>query len=343
MSTSETFDAAGRERELLAEANSWDTSAPVPAAHDDIPTVDIGPWLESDSPDDLREAADALRHASETVGFYQLVGHGVDPAMIQRTFAAIKTFHEIPEAVRQQITMDRPDWPIAGVGYLPVGERKLPRRKFGNLNEAFLLKSDTSIAFDDNQWLAEADAPGFKTAVGEFAASVEAVALRLVPVYAAALDLPTSFFDDAFAAPFWRLRMTHYPPDPPGPDGAYGIAPHVDTTFFTLLLQDSPGLTIFHEPRQEWVEVPVIDNAFVVNSGELLRQWSNDRFLSARHFANNTIANNTGAASRYSIPFFFNANADYVMECLPSCHDDDNPPKYAPVSYRASQAAVQGE
>lgn len=332
------FDAAARERELLAEANSWDTSTPVPAEPNDIPTVDIGPWRTSGEVRDLQHAADALRAASESVGFYQLVGHGIDRPLIDRTFAAIKAFHEIPEATRRTIRMDHPDWPVGGVGFLPVGERKLPRREFGNLNEAFLAKSDTTIAFDDNQWLAEADAPGFKTAVAEFAAAVESVALGLVEVYAAALDLPRDFFADAFTTPFWRLRMTHYPPDPPGPDGAFGIAPHVDTTFFTLLLQDSPGLTIFHEPRQQWVEVPVIDNAFVVNSGELLRQWSNDRFLSARHFANNT-----GRASRYSIPFFFNANADHVMECLPSCHDADNPPKYAPVSYRASQAAVQGE
>jgi len=330
VSSAGSFDAEAKERELLAEANSWDTSAPVPAQKNDIPTVDIGPWMTSRDPDALREVANALRIASETVGFYQLIGHGVDRSFVNRTFDAIRTFHAIPETVKR--------WPIGGVGYLPVGERKLPRRQYGNLNEAFLLKRDSGIAFDDNQWLSETDAPGFKAMVAEFASAVEAVALSLIPVYATALDVAATWFDDAFASPFWRLRMTHYPPDPPGPDGAFGIAPHVDTTFFTLLLQDSPGLTIFHEPRQQWVEVPVIDDAFVVNSGELLRQWSNDRFLSARHFANNS-----GATSRYSIPFFFNANADYVMECLPSCHDADNPPKYAPVSYRASQAAVQGE
>jgi isopenicillin N synthase-like dioxygenase len=75
-----------------------------------------------------------------------------------------------------------------------------------------------------------------------------------------------------------------------------------------------------------------------VNSGELLRQWSNDRFLSTRHFANNT-----SGESRYSVPFFFNANADYPMECLPSCHGPGNPPRYPTISYKESQAVVQGE
>ena len=75
-----------------------------------------------------------------------------------------------------------------------------------------------------------------------------------------------------------------------------------------------------------------------MNSGELLRQWTNDRYLSVRHFANNA-----AAGSRYSIPFFYNAAADYPMECLPTCQGPGNPPKYPTISYEQSQAAAQGE
>lgn len=122
----------------------------------------------------------------------------------------------------------------------------------------------------------------------------------------------------------------------------HGINPHVDTTFFTLLLQDSPGLTIYHTPKDRWINVPLVPNAFVVNSGELLRQWTNDRFLSVRHFANaGSLDNDT--ADRYSIPFFVNATRDYVMECIPTCFDDGNPAKYPPISYNQSQGVVQGE
>ena len=107
----------------------------------------------------------------------------------------------------------------------------------------------------------------------------------------------------------------------------------------TLLLQDSPGLVIHSAKHRQWIKPPQIENAFVVNSGELLKQGSNDRFLSTRHFANNAAA----GQSRYSIPFFFNATADYPMACLPSCHDEQNPPKYPTISYLESQAVVQGE
>jgi isopenicillin N synthase-like dioxygenase len=133
--------------------------------------------------------------------------------------------------------------------------------------------------------------------------------------------------------------MTHYPPQPDVPADEFGIAPHVDTTFCTILAQDRPGLTIYSERRRQWIRAPLLDDAFIVNAGELLRTWSNDRFISVKHFANN----NTGNESRYSIPFFLNANSDYRMTCIPSCCGPGNPAKYPPVSYVESQAVVQGE
>lgn len=333
------FDPEAKERELLAEANSWDVSNPADAAPGDIPVVDVGPYFATGERADLDVAAAALRQACERVGFFQLVGHQIDPALIADTFAWSKRFHDLDVDVKQTINLDNPDWPIPAVGYLPVGERRLPRRAKGNINEAFLIKSDRGVDYGDNQWLPDSELPGFRAAIETYGRAVSSLALRLLPVYAVALDLASDFFDPGFEHPFWRLRFTHYPPFEPAEDDEFGIAPHVDTTFFTILLQDSPGLTIHSAERGEWIKVPMLENAFVVNSGELLKQWSNDRFLSVRHFANNAAS----GESRYSIPLFFNATADYPMECLPSCHDEQNPPKYPTISYSQSQAVVQGE
>jgi isopenicillin N synthase-like dioxygenase len=96
---------------------------------------------------------------------------------------------------------------------------------------------------------------------------------------------------------------------------------------------------VYSEARECWISVPMIDGAIIVNSGELLKQWSNDEFLSAKHFANNARSED----SRYSIPFFFNANADYPMACIPSCCGPDRPAKYPTISYQQSQGVVQGE
>ena len=332
------FDPAAREAELVAEATSWNTSSPVPAEPGDIPIVDIGPWLASGQRSDLDAAADVLRDACERVGFFQLVGHGLTGAPRQRILDAAVRFHALPVEVKERIHIDRPERRLGGVGYLPIGERRLPRRAQGNRNEAFLVKRDVDIDWDDNQWLDEDALPGFRDAVIEYAVAAEALCIELVRVYAVALDLEPDWFDEAFEQPFWRLRLTHYPPEVERHEDAFGIAPHVDTTFLTLLLQDGPGLVIYSASRDRWIEVPVVDDAFVVNTGELLKQWSNDRFLSTRHFANNDTPD-----ARYSVPLFLNASGDYPMECLPTCCGPDNPPKYATVSYNESQAVVQGE
>ena len=348
-----TFDPVAKARQLVEESTSWDTSVTVDAEPGDIPMVDVSAYFASGERADLDAVATVVREACETVGFFQLTGHGVPRPLIEATFAETRRLHALPADVTDRIRLDRPDFPLRGVGYMPVGERKLPIRSSGNVNEAFVIKTDRDIDFDDNQWPDERAIPGFRAAVERYAEAVEGLAMRLLPIYAVALDMAPDFFDEGFRHPFWRLRMTHYPPvhigrrDERETDaelGDYGIPPHVDTTFFTLLLQDSPGLTIYSTLRDAWVNAAVVDDAYVVNTGELLRQWTNDRFLSVRHYANNNAANNNGQdASRYSIPFFFNATADYPMACVPSCCGPDNPAKYPPVSYLQSQAVVQGE
>ena len=333
------FDPVEKENQLKSESDSWDTSAPEDARMDDIPVINLEPYFTGGSASTLNDTASQLRVACEEVGFFSIVGHQVPWTQLRQMFDLTRQFHALPLELKQTTLMDRAEWPIGGVGYLPMKNHKLPARDKGNLNEAFLVKHDHRIGFDDNQWPEDETIPGFRKAVEDYAASLEALGRRLLPLFAVALKMPPTFFDEAFDKPLYRLRMTHYPPVKATPVDEFGIAPHVDTSFCTILAQDRPGLTIFSERRQCWIKAPLLENAFMVNSGELLKQWTNDFFISVKHFANN----NTGTRSRYSIPFFLNANSNYRMTCVPSCCNEDNPAKYAPISYAESQAAVQGE
>lgn len=337
----EIFNPYQKEQQLRKDADTWDTSKPLPAEVGDIPVLDLHEYFTTGDPDARGVLAVQLREACEEVGFLSIVGHQIPAEQMEKTFGMVARFHDLPLATKQTILMDRPDWPLGGVGYLPVKNRKLPSRDKGNLNEAFLVKCDHQLGMDDNQWLADEVLPGFREMVEQYAESMEDLGKRLLPIFATALDMPANFFDEAFQLPFYRLRMTHYPPlaNAERPADEYGIAPHVDTSFCTILAQSQPGLTIFSERRQQWISAPLLENGFIVNAGELLRQWTNDRFISTKHFANN----NTGDTARYSIPFFFNANSEYPMECVPSCCGPDNPAKYPPISYSQSQAVVQGE
>ncbi len=339
MANKTEFDPTAKEQQLRSESEQWDTSSPEEARPDDIPTIDLGAWFTSGSDEDLAVAAEQLRIACEETGFFSIIGHQVSSDDLDATFEQVRQFHAMPIERKNSILMDRPDWPVGGMGYLPLKNRKLPARETGNVNEAFIIKCDDKLDMDDNQWPDPAWLPEFRARVERYAHQMEELGKRMLPIYARALDIPNDFFTEAFVKPLYRLRMTHYPAVQSDPDNAFGIAPHVDTSFCTILAQDRPGLSVFSERRKVWVNAPVIKDSFIVNTGELLKQWTNDRFLSTRHFANN----NTGTESRYSIPFFFNANPHHVMSCIPSCCSEDNPAKYPPISYAQSQGVVQGE
>jgi len=301
------FDPVVKEQQLRSESDSWDTSRVEEARVGDIPVIDLQPYFSRPGEAKLEAIARELRVACESVGFFSIVGHQVPQTLVASMFDYARKFHALALDEKQAVAMDRAGWPVGGIGYLPLKHRKLPARDKGNLNEAFIIKCDHKLTMDDNQWPREASLPGFRETVEHYAAALEALGKRLLPVFARALDMPPDFF--------------------------------ADTTFCTILAQDRPGLTIFSERRRQWIKAPLLRNAFIVNTGELLRTWSNDRFISVKHFANN----NTGSESRYSIPFFLNANSDYRMTCIPSCCGPDNPAKYPPISYAESQAVVQGE
>ena len=156
----------------------------------------------------------------------------------------------------------------------------------------------------------------FRLQVLRYAAAMESLALSLLPVFATALDLDKNFFEAAFESPMFRLRLSHYPPANPDTD-QYGIAPHTDTSFLTLLAQvdaySYPKCTIcarsgtytdcciqfiiFNDlgprgpvvssPSGRWTRVPNCPGLLVVNTGELLRQWANDCVSSTPHFVVN--------------------------------------------------------
>jgi len=333
------FNAEAKEAALRQESQSWDIGNIQPALAGDIPTIDIQDYRASGSASALEQAAAQLGKACRQSGFYHLVGHGLSKDLLADVLAQARCFHELPQAQKMTLAMDDNNPQPAGTGFLPYQHNKLPKRDHGNKNEAYLIKRDHRIALTDNPWPQADWLPTFQTNIMAYAKQLETLALSLLPLYARALQMPADFFAPAFQQPFYRLRLTRYPAAGAATVRGYGIAPHVDTTFFTLLLQDGEGLRVYSERRQCWIAVPYKVGGLVVNTGELLKQWSNDEFISVKHFADNPDTK----VDRYSVPFFFNATANYPMACIPSCCSAQRPARYPTISYDQSQGVIQGE
>jgi isopenicillin N synthase-like dioxygenase len=299
-----------------------------------IPVIDLGPYFAG-VPGALEATASALRDALEEIGFFIIINHGVLQALIDRTFAEAKRFHELPLDAKMALRMNEHNNGYMAMGKYAVWTSDVNTNDKPDLNEAFFVKRERRP--DDpllrsgrrfvgpNQWPDRL--PGFRETVLEYTAAVDALARRLLPVCAVALDLSPDYFDKAFADSQFSFRLSHYPPVP-AEVNQFGIAPHTDANFLTLLAQtDVPGLQV-RTPSGDWLEVPYIPGSFAVNAGDMMYRWTNGRFKSTPHRAVPPVGRH-----RYAIPFFLGPQIDTVIACLPTCQGPENPPKFPPITY----------
>jgi len=301
-----------------------------------IPVIDFGPCF-SGAPGALAATAAELRDTLETIGFFVMVNHGVPPALIERTFAEARRFHDQPMARKLALRMNEHNNGYMMMGRYAVWTSDVNANDKPDLNEAWFCKRERSV--DDplrrsgrrfagpNQW-PEA-LPGFRDNVLAYIAAMDALSARVLPVCAVALDLPATTFDAAFAESQFSFRLTHYPPVA-AEVNQFGIAPHTDANFLTFLAQSEvPGLQV-RIPSGEWLDVPYVAGSYAVNTGDMMYRWTNGRFKSTPHRAVPPVGR-----PRYAIPFFLGPHLDTVIACLPTCQGPDNPPRFPPITYDA--------
>jgi isopenicillin N synthase-like dioxygenase len=303
----------------------------------EIPILDLAPYLAG-QPGAREKLGTQLCHALENIGFYFIKGHGVPQSLCNAVFAETERFHAQPLDRKMRLRRNQDN-----VGYLPMSRSTDPRVEIKpNVNEAFFVKRDLPPDHPDvlahkrfrgsNLW--PEDLPGFRETVVAYCDALEALAKKLMPLYAVALDLPANHFDRAFAEPQYTLRMTHYPFIEAAAENEFGIAPHSDTSFLTLLAQNKvPGLSLRTQDGR-WIDAPALEGHFLVNGGDMLRRWTNDRFLATPHRASNR-----SDKERYAIPFFFDCNIDWPMECLPTCISAGRLAKYPRFTYAEYMSA----
>ncbi len=315
----------------------------MPGANETIPVIDLGPCFAGE-PGALDRAAAELRHALTEIGFYFIVNHRISRTLIQEAFRQAARFHGQPIDEKMKIRIDRHN-----VGYLPMKGDTLRTSVVQtvtkpNLNEALFVARDLPADHPDvvadrrfrsaNQW--PSNLPGFRESVMTYCDALERLVQKLVRLYARALDLPAEYFDAPFTDFQYKLRMTHYPPQPAVADDEFGIAPHTDTSFLTLLApNDVPGLSI-RTQEGNWIDAPAISDAFVVNGGQLLLRWTNDEFLATPHRAINR-----SGGERYALAFFCDAHIDWPIAAVPTCVGPDRPPKYPTTYYTDYMVAYQ--
>uniref|UniRef100_A0A1D1YK47 Naringenin,2-oxoglutarate 3-dioxygenase n=1 Tax=Anthurium amnicola TaxID=1678845 RepID=A0A1D1YK47_9ARAE len=310
---------------------------PKPTIHDagGIPVIDLSP-LSSVNPDDagarraLAGLLDEVEAACRDWGFFQVVNHGVAPELLERMQGAAREFFALPAEEKRRVSRDA----VNPVGYYDTEHTKNVR----DWKEVFdfLMEDEVAVtpATPDehgdgkvrtwkNQW--PPNPPKLREAGVEYARAVESLAFKLLELISLTLDLPAKrlngFFHGQPQSNF--IRLNHYPPCP-APHLALGVGRHKDGGALTVLAQDDVGgLDVKRKSDGEWVRVRPIPDSYIINVGDIIQVWSNDKYESAEH----RVSVNS-EKERFSIPFFFNPKLSVTVEPLEELVNELSPPKY---------------
>jgi isopenicillin N synthase-like dioxygenase len=297
----------------------------------EIPLIDVSDF-ESANPAKCKAVAAKWGKAFETVGFASIVGHGISERLLDDIYAKAQQFFDQPLEVKMRWHLPS----TSGVGYAPIGTEAVARSMGDalppDLSEALQFLNCHLDAKHGNIW--PDSPPNFRETVEEFVLEAAALERRLMRISAVALGLAEVYFEPYYDQMTTKLRLVHYPdqPDEPLP-GQLRNAAHTDFGGFTILRQDdAPGGLQVKFPNDQWADVKPIPGALVINAGDLIQRWTNDRWHSNLHRVINPPRGLTGSTRRISIVLFTGPNPDTVVSCLPTCCGSDGKGKYPPIN-----------
>jgi isopenicillin N synthase-like dioxygenase len=282
-----------------------------------LPLVDISN-LDSGDFAERMDVARELDRACVDAGFLYIRGSQFDGDLFRRLIERAKAYFAQDETTKMRSYIGRSE---NHSGYVPIGEEQFGSGTY-DLKEAYDINVDYPHAegrrplLGPNIW---PDMPGFREDVLAYYEHVRAIGHQLFGAIALALGVEEDHFTPYLRNPPSQLRLIHYPFNADAEDRP-GIGSHTDYECFTLLLVTAPGLQVVKKDG-EWVDVPVIDGAMIMNISDMMEIMSNGRYVATKHRVRRV------REERYSFPLFFSCDYDHVIAPI----NPAGPPRYKPL------------
>ena len=316
-------------------------------AMNSIPVLDLRRF-ESADPREAAIAARELDGVCREIGFLVIRNHGVAESTQTALYDAARSFFDLP--LESKLAVRRPHHD-QNRGYIPYGEETLARMHGGDtppdFKEVFAIgpfdrpddryhSHELSYPnFAPNLW--PGAPPALRPAMESCFLALEDLARRLARCFALALGLPPDWFADKLDRHASQLRLLHYPaPTGDLEPGQLRCGVHTDLGMMTILRNEAAAGGLQVRPRGGgWIDAPAIDDTFVVNIGDLLMRWTNDRWVSTPHRVAVPEAEARSRSRRLSIGFFTRPNYDAPIACIRTCTDAAHPARYPPTTVKA--------
>lgn len=301
-----------------------------------LPVIDVS-GLSSTRVSDRQATSLQLRAACSDKGFFYIGNHGVAEALVADVFKQAAAFFALPPEQKAAVDKARSG---ANRGYEPLQGQTLEAGAPPDLKEGFYIGPEHAPAdprviagvfnHGANQWPAQL--PDFRPVMLAYLKAMLDLSARMMRGIALSLDLPEDYFADFCQDPMANIRLLHYPPQPANAQpGQKGAGAHTDFGGLTLLRQDDAGgLQVWDRRFDRWIHADPLPGTFVVNLGDMISRWTDDRYRSTVHRVVNT-----SGRERYSVPFFYSGNFAHRVECIPTCLAAGATPKYPPTTVEA--------
>jgi len=320
-----------------------------------IPVIDLSDALEGGA-SARRRLAERLDRVCREIGFFTLVGHGAPRAVLDDLRQKANAFFALPLEEKRRAAHPEAATPrgyrALGIEALSYGnDRRTPPDlkeyyHFGREtwpDEPYFTGPEGRRYFIRNLWPVQP--LGFREAAGRYYAEMERIVRVLMRLAALGLGVDEHFFDDKIDRHITAMRLNFYPAQTDAPlPGQLRAGQHTDYGTFTILNGEStPGGLEVLTRGGEWVGVETEPSSFVVNIGDLLMRWTNDRWVSNAHRVVNPPAPVAARAQRLSIAFFHHPNYDASIECIAPPGEAKYPPvrsgDYRDLKYRQTRIA----
>lgn len=298
-----------------------------------VPVIDISGYYHG-SEAEKKAVAAQINAANTEIGFFAITNHGVSQPVIDTCWDQTKLYFDESVEEKEKILMSEEN----PYGYNGMSGESLAAGygkdvNLADLNESMCIGPYNPAAEMGNVIYPE-NPLELKEAWTQYYQSMEVLSRDLLRMFALALDVEEKSFDEALTKHRSALRFLNYPPQEVAPkEGQVRAGEHTDYGAITILLQDNTGGLQVKPRSGEWQHVPRIPGAFMINIGDLMAMWTNDKWVSTPHrVINPPGSEEQSKARRQSIAYFTNLNGDYNVSCIPTCKSDSNPAKYADIS-----------